>query len=349
VYSSFVRGDSVWLCGSSGAIHRSVDGARTWQLMHTPFGNEDRCMSLAFDARGHGEASGMNLSRYVSENDGLDGRQVEAPQPGIHNDWKPVAGAQQASIAQAGRRTISFKDQALVIEEPGAPRRVQPLLTPASGHREPLRYVEPRGEGLVGWTDSTIFISDDHETWFAVSHAPAVPRRVTAIGKTALVLESDGAVFRSETDARSWERSTQPELDILDADRVRGLRVGENPLACVATARVAQLKVELGQHGCFGGSSQSWSVTSLGGLVFEGDRRIAPSELRGVVDALGESVLRLETPPEGWSTTGTSAELTWTCDGAAPKTLRFLTHAFGAGYTRAAGVQAVIGPRLKKE
>jgi hypothetical protein len=241
---------------------------------------------------------------------------------------------------------VTLEDPQLVIDEPGAARRVQPLLTPASGRRVPLSHVEPRGEGLIGWAESQIFVSDDRETWFAVSAAPAEPRRVTSVGKDALVLESDSGVFRSESDGRDWEKSTQPQFDVADADRARGVRAGKNPLACVATARMAELKVELGEQGCFGGSSQTWSVTSIGGLVFEGGRRIDASTLRGIIDALGERVLR-EEKPGGWSTTATSAELTWSCDGAPAQTLRFLTHDF-RGVTRAGGVREVIAPRLSE-
>jgi hypothetical protein len=345
VYATFVRGWTVWLCGSSGAIAYSPDGARTWTAMPTPFDAEDRCMSLAFDSRGHGEAAGMNLSRYATEDFGLTWRQLEPPRPGIHTDWRPVPGAQPSNVAVVGRRTITLEGQRIVLEERGA-RRVQPLLTLASGRRVPLRQVEPRGEGLVGWAEAQVFVSDDRETWFAVSDAPAEPRRVTAVGKEALVLESDVGVFRSESDARDWQKSTQPELDIADADRARGIREAKNPLACVATARIAELKIELGLQGCFGGSSRHWSMTSLGGLVFEGERRSDAATLRTIVDALGEAVTREENPA-GWMTTATSAELTWSCDGAAPQTLRFLTHAY-EGYTRAAGVHKVIGPRLSE-
>jgi hypothetical protein len=147
-----------------------------------------------------------------------------------------------------------------------------------------------------GSAEEQIFVSDDRETWFAVSEAPAGPRRLTVVGKETKVLESDVGVFRSESGGRDWQKSTQPELDVADADRARGIREAKNPLACVATARMAELKVELGSQGCFGGSSTHGSITSVGGLVCEGERRRDPASLRTLVDALGEAVLRVEDP-----------------------------------------------------
>lgn len=71
----------------------------------------------------------------------------------------------------------------------------------------PLLGVDAREGGRVGWTATTLFLSDDTDTWYAVSTLPAQPTRITFVSKNAVVLESRAGVFRSESSGRDWVRS----------------------------------------------------------------------------------------------------------------------------------------------
>ena len=137
-----------------------------------------------------------------------------------------------------------------------------------------------------------------------------------------------------------------------------------NPLGCVATAQQADLDVRLRIQGCFGGAEESLAARVRNGSIRIGPGDTAGSirdsaELRALVSDLGARIVRREEPSQCTSTTGHVVELTWSCEGAGPSTLKFSTSDCGGrqdgvggstsgssgpgrGYSRALAIDEVV-------
>jgi photosystem II stability/assembly factor-like uncharacterized protein len=92
-YDSARAGSHVWACGSSGKLLHSADFGRTWSFVSgvalaksrpeppggvTPFGNEERCMSIEFASESVGWVAGA-ISLWKTEDAGKTWRTLQVP------------------------------------------------------------------------------------------------------------------------------------------------------------------------------------------------------------------------------------------------------------------------------
>lgn len=358
VYATFARGDSMWTCGSSGAVIRALDRGRTWTLMKSPMNDVDRCIRLDFSSPSRGLATGWFGARYVSTDNGMTWtHEPSSPSPvtvepagsgpsSLH--FEPDGGL--SSVAVPARERLKFdgpgevsawgKGQVRLVDdglrfEAAEGVRIQPLLTEARGPSERLRTAERAGDFWYGLGARHLYLSYDGATWFARSELP-VPSatRVTFLGVGHVVLETPKGLFRSDDEGRTWQSSVQPQLDLSDVARLRGEAAGVNdaPLKCLKSTSEGKVAVTFSTQGCFGGSQNALEVViHRGNATLSGALQYADANptLRGVALTLEErqsllsSLEAAMTRPEEEagcsSTTGHQVEVTWSCGGTESK------------------------------
>jgi photosystem II stability/assembly factor-like uncharacterized protein len=285
VYSVSASANAMWLCGSLGAIVRSLDRGLTWSGRPSPFNPLERCMEITIGADGQGKALGLYGSRWTTSDGGetwthdptspplpSDEDAVGAPagvqrammkMPDGSTRWprvpdRPEVQAKSAGLSSArGKGTVRIEKDLLVFETPGEPPRSLPPHLAGSGRTARLEAVEHFGLLAYGWTQGKLFLAEDGRSWYLAGDLPAARGRVTFVSAKAVVLDSPAGTFRSEDRGQHWKPSSNAWLDLRDADRVRARAVGRemtvsSPFACVATASQAEFSVEfniVAEHG----------------------------------------------------------------------------------------------------
>lgn len=84
IYATDHLGQSIWACGSSGAIFRSREGGRSFsRTSHTPFNGDDRCMALSFLDEQRGWAGGMDGTLYRTDDGGDSWSKLRPPRRAV--------------------------------------------------------------------------------------------------------------------------------------------------------------------------------------------------------------------------------------------------------------------------
>jgi photosystem II stability/assembly factor-like uncharacterized protein len=350
IYSVALAGDSVWVCGSNGVIARSSDKGRTWEATRSPGGAGQGTRGARWVTRDVGQSSSPDPCATRSPSSS-----VPAEESGGESPWGN--GTVRLYAGQHGFGVLSF-------QEPGKPERVQPLARPGSGQRVPLIARGSLGDAAYGFSTSHFHFAEDGVTWYVRSELPAPPDRVTFLDDETVILESARGVFRSTVGGDLWEASAQVELDLADVERVRsgGRLPPLDPLACVATSPSAELHVILEVRGCFGGTQSRLELvareggSTLTGLLDHGDSSsplgataISEAERRRIVEALGSTLARPEVPLGCWSTTNTTARVSWRCAGATVTEGSLVLRGVACGPGMPEGVGAATTAQIRRD
>ncbi len=167
----------------------------------------------------------------------------------------------------------------------------------------------------IGWTDhALVFSLNAGATWHVAARTTAgtiADAKIIDHQWRALV---NGRVFGVA--AGELVESKQPEVDLRDF--LRGSSPAPNPLSCLESATVGSVTVSAHEKGCFSHRSHTLTFRWSGGAIeLTAGARTKPISRAARSDALRilSEILARADGNDGDSTTKTSADVEWSCDG----------------------------------
>ena len=329
VYAVATRGETIWICGSSGAIVRSTDRGLTWTKRSSPF-DGDRCMELSFGADRSGRAIGMSGSQWSTTDDGETWKRDPTTQTA--DERARLRNTRHGGLSPRGKGTVRISDEGLLVfDDPGGGHRSAPVRSIATRRRIPLEAVERFEQAAYGWTTAQLFYAEDGASWYLLGALPTAPRRITFLNGRSVVLEGAAGTYRSEDRGTHWSPSAYAPFDLADAEGARDRAAGRarapfDPFACLGTTTEGDLNVEIDVRGDFATSQSGLHLavhqgaTTLDGLLDQvrSTTRVEAKALSAVerarlLEEIAALTTRAEEPSRCWSTTKESVDLTWRC------------------------------------
>ena len=329
VYAVATRGETIWICGSSGAIVRSTNRGLTWTKRSSPF-DGDRCMELSFGADRSGRAIGMSGSQWSTTDDGETW--ARAPTTQNADERAHLRHTGPGRLSPRGKGTVRISDDGLLVfDDPGGGHRSAPVRSVATGRRIPLEAAQRLEQAAYGWTTAQLFYAEDGASWYLLGALPTAPRRITFLNGRSVVLEGAAGTYRSEDRGAHWEPSTYAPFDLADAEWARERAAGRarapfDPFACLGTTTDGDLNVEIDVRGDFATSQSGLHLvvkqgaTTLDGLLdhvrsttrVEAKALSAAGRIR-LLKEIAALTTRTEEPSRCWSTNKESVDVTWRC------------------------------------
>jgi hypothetical protein len=261
-------------------------------------------------------------------------------------------------------------DVAYRTEDAGKTWRSVPLTSaPTQEHerllKQPGLISEPTGSSIKllgvilesnasqrwGWTDRFIFHSQDSgASWFVVSDAPEPPvdQMILLNDARALVHSSNGKLFRSEGWFNHWRPTKEPVDQWEWSKRAHGATPLPSPVACLATAAEASVRVEANDQGCFHSEANRlalrWSrvlkptvTVQIFGDKTENVREVSAEQKRSLISEILSIFDRNDGVPACMSTSNLGVTVTWQCGGHPEQKAAFTAPRCGGGHTGTVG------------